>query len=90
MRKANDREQASTSGNWVDPDDAPDLSRSPWVERLAAAPVLRGRPHARDPKISTTIRLSRLVLEHFKAGGKGWQTRIDAALAEWLAARGGR
>ena len=83
------RRQASTR-NWVDPDDAPDLSQPPWPERFAAAPVLRGRPRARDPKLSTTIRLSRPVLEHFRAGGKGWQTRIDAALAEWLAGRGGR
>ena len=25
------------------------------------------------------------VVEHFKAGGRGWQTRIDAALREWIA-----
>jgi len=25
------------------------------------------------------------VIQHFKAGGRGWQTRIDAALREWIA-----
>lgn len=35
-------------------------------------------------KVSTTIRLSPEVMEAFKATGKGWQTRIDAALKEWL------
>ena len=75
---------------WTDPDDAPDLSEAPWLEHFAAAPVVRGRPRAENPKISTTIRLSREVLDRFKAGGKGWQTRIDLALAEWLAMRDGR
>lgn len=40
----------------------------------------RGRPKADSPKVSTTIRLSKVVLDHFKAGGPGWQTRIDEAL----------
>ena len=80
----------ATDGTWMDPDDAPDLSESPWAERFAAAPVVSGRPRAEDPKISTTIRLSRPVLDQFKAGGKGWQTRIDVALAEWLAMQDGR
>ena len=44
----------------------------------------RGRPPSANPKVSTTIRLSRDVIEHFKAGGRGWQTRIDAALREWI------
>ncbi len=35
-------------------------------------------------KVSTTIRLSPDVMEAFKATGKGWQTRIDAALKDWL------
>jgi len=35
----------------------------------------------RDPKrISTTIRLHPYILEAFKAGGPGWQTRINEAL----------
>jgi len=38
-------------------------------------------------KVSTTIRLSPEVLAYFKAGGKGWQTRIDAALKAWIAQR---
>ena len=31
-----------------------------------------------------TIRLSREVVEQFRASGDGWQARIDAALREWL------
>ncbi len=35
-------------------------------------------------KVSTTIRLSPDVLQAFRAAGDGWQTRIDAALKDWL------
>ena len=31
-----------------------------------------------------TIRLSPEVVETFRATGTGWQTRMDAALQEWL------
>ena len=53
-------------------------------EKLAQTPVRRGRPTITTPKVSTTIRLSQEVLDHFKAAGRGWQTRIDAALREWI------
>ena len=43
----------------------------------------RGRPAGSD-KESTTIRFDREVLAAFRAGGPGWQTRMNAALREWL------
>jgi len=61
-------------------DDAPDLSAPEWQQKFAAAKVRRGRPKAEKTKISTTIRLSPEVIEYFKAGGPGWQSRIDEAL----------
>ena len=67
-----------------DPDTAPDLSVDGWPEKFAQATVRRGRPPVTNPKVSTTIRLSRDVIDHFRAGGRGWQTRIDAALREWI------
>lgn len=36
------------------------------------------------PKVATTIRLSPDVSAAFRATGTGWQTRIDAALRDWL------
>ena len=46
---------------------------------------LRGRgPQKAQPKVSTTIRLSPDVVQAFRAAGDGWQTRIDAALKDWL------
>lgn len=41
-------------------------------------------PQKAPPKVSTTIRLSPEVVAAFRAGGEGWQTRIDAALKDWL------
>jgi uncharacterized protein (DUF4415 family) len=37
-----------------------------------------------DRKVPTTIRLSPEVSSAFRATGHGWQTRIDAALKDWL------
>ena len=67
-----------------DSDTAPDLSGDGWPEKFAKVTVRRGRPPVARPKVSTTIRLSPDVLNHFKAGGRGWQTRIDQALREWI------
>ena len=65
-------------------DDAPDLSVDGWPEKFARSPVRRGRPPLAKPKVSTTIRLSQDVIDHFKAAGRGWQTRIDNALRDWI------
>ena len=70
-----------------DPDTAPDLSRDGWPEKFAKLSVRRGRPPVARPKVSTTIRLSQDVIDHFRAGGRGWQTRIDEALREWIGSR---
>jgi uncharacterized protein (DUF4415 family) len=43
-----------------------------------------GRPVADNPKIFTGIRLDADVLESFRSTGKGWQTRINDALKQWL------
>jgi uncharacterized protein (DUF4415 family) len=45
---------------------------------------LRGRPKAAVTKERITIRLSQEVVERFRASGDGWQTRMDAALKDWL------
>lgn len=47
----------------------------------------QGRPAGSTkaaPKVATTIRLSPDVSAAFRATGTGWQTRIDAALRDWL------
>lgn len=47
--------------------------------------VLRGRGKQRAPtKVSTTVRFDPDVLDAFKSTGKGWQTRMNDALKDWL------
>jgi len=71
---------------------AADLARAvPFAQafpELAATIRRRGR-QKESTKISTTIRLSPEVIEHFRAGGPGWQSRINDALREWVAGHAG-
>lgn len=46
---------------------------------LAAFPKTRG-PQKAALKVPVSIRLSPEVVDYFKAGGPGWQGRIDEAL----------
>ena len=41
-------------------------------------------PQRAPKKVSTTIRLSNDVVQAFRSTGDGWQTRVDAALKDWL------
>ncbi|WP_345740190.1 BrnA antitoxin family protein [Pandoraea apista] len=45
----------------------------------------RGRPKAEITKERINIRLSPEVVDYFKVSGSGWQTRIDAALRQFIA-----
>ncbi len=78
--------------NWVDPDDAPEwtdemfdhaeLAKGGRVLRPATGSVMRGpgRPPSAHPKTRLTLRLDTEIVEHFRATGPGWQTRINDAL----------
>jgi uncharacterized protein (DUF4415 family) len=60
------------------------MSTDEWFEKgilyHGEKPVGRlGRPRGSD-KESVTIRLDKAALAHFRAGGPGWQTRINAAV----------
>lgn len=46
--------------------------------------VRRRGPQKMPTKERITIRLSEEVLVPFRDSGDGWQTRMDAALADWL------
>jgi uncharacterized protein (DUF4415 family) len=63
-------------------DDRP-LTREEMQTGIEAYRKQRGRPAGSD-KESTTIRFDREVLAAFRAAGPGWQTRMNAALRDWL------
>jgi len=43
-----------------------------------------GRVLGSGTKSSTTLRFDNDILAAFKATGRGWQTRVNSALREWL------
>ena len=60
-------------------------------EGQAAASIARrsGRPvgsRKASVKVPTTIRFDADILEALKASGKGWQTRVNEAVRDWLKA----
>ena len=55
-------------------------------EWAKAKPLARmGRPKAEVTKERITIRVSRDVVTQFRSTGAGWQTRMDAALRQYIA-----
>jgi uncharacterized protein (DUF4415 family) len=79
--------KTSTGIDWVDPDDAPELSDAYFDqadEHVGDQLVKRGRPRAVVVRERITIRLEHGVVEQFRASGPGWQTRMNAALVDWL------
>ncbi|MDR1936080.1 MAG: BrnA antitoxin family protein, partial [Candidatus Accumulibacter sp.] len=46
-----------------------------------------GRPKSATPKVFTGIRFDADVLAALKATGKGWQTRVNDAMRDWLKTR---
>ena len=83
-------------------DDVPELGAEWFSKAKPAAEVLprlmgptiagemlkpkRGRPVLDEPKQHVNIRLDTDIRRAFKSRGPGWQTRVNAALREWLAA----
>ena len=54
-----------------------------WFEEQGIPmPAPRGRPKAERVKTSVTIRLDAEIVEAYKAGGPGWQTRMNEDLHE--------
>jgi len=73
---------AITAAAMSDPDAMP-FTDAQWA---AVKPNVRtGRPKAEVTKERITIRLSRDVVTQFRATGVGWQTRMDAALRQYIA-----
>ena len=62
-----------------------DLPPDLQAKILAALPKTKLRGAQKAPtKEAVSIRLSAEVLDHYRATGKGWQTRIDDALKDLI------
>lgn len=69
---------------WTDEDfararPAREVHGDAWVDAKMRKP---GRPRLDHPKEAVKLRLDHEVIEYFKAGGPGWQTRINEALVK--------
>ena len=73
---------ASTIALKADPNDPEDFDATvAEVEQALAERRARLRgPQKAPTKEQVTMRLDKDVLDHFRAGGRGWQTRANDAL----------
>jgi uncharacterized protein (DUF4415 family) len=63
-------------------DEAPELTEDQLANAVMAIggiPV-RGRPRLDQPKTAIKLRIDADIIRHFRAGGPGWQTRINETL----------
>ena len=51
-----------------------------FPEMAASLTKRRGRPNVESPKKQVTLRLDADLIERIKADGRGWQSRVNAAL----------
>jgi uncharacterized protein (DUF4415 family) len=72
----------SSESNWVDPDDAPEWTDEMFDRaeiRIGDKVIRRGRPPGSAKRL-VSLRLDQAVIDHFRAGGPGWQSRLNEAL----------
>lgn len=79
-----EEDAAITAAAKSDPDAVP-LSDSEWNAVKPRARI--GRPPKMVHKVPTTIRFDPDVLAALKATGRGWQTRVNEAMREWVKSR---
>jgi uncharacterized protein (DUF4415 family) len=81
--------RSATRKTWVDPDDAPELTDE-WfqgADLMDGDKIIRrgkGRPKLAATKVQVTLRLDGDVIERYRDGGPGWQSRINEALRKQL------
>ena len=89
--------ERDTMRRLLEEDDAP-----PWSDEVFARAELRhgdtvirpatgtltkrGRPKLENPKRQVTLRLDPEIVEHFRATGTGWQSRINEVLKKAMEA----
>ena len=72
------QEIAQIKDSDIDFSDIPELDADFWKNAEIVQP---------DTTQPVTLRIKKSVLEHFKAGGKGYQTRINAVLESYVKAQ---
>ena len=87
------------NSTWIDEDEAPELSNDffdnatpliadkpvPKAVFSAAVEKAKGRPKLKNPKLLVSMRYDADIIEYFKATGKGWQSRVNEVLSQYVA-----
>ncbi len=85
----------NSDDSW-DPDTAPEIPDDAWdraqiaiggkiIRHATGTLTKRGRPPVGEAtKQQVTLRLAPKVIDHFKATGSGWQTRMNAVLERYV------
>ena len=90
----------NSDDSW-DPDTAPEIPDDAWdraqiaiggkiIRHATGTLTKRGRPPVGEAtKQQVTLRLAPKVIDHFKATGSGWQTRLNAILERYVSGSSG-
>lgn len=78
LRKVDETEPDAAA--YAEIPELPDEFFEKAVLHRGGIPVRRGRPPVDGAKKQITLRLDADVIETFRSGGPGWQSRINAAL----------
>jgi uncharacterized protein (DUF4415 family) len=82
--KPTTREERAIGAGIARDADTFELSREEFRE---LKPVRRGRPKSAVHKLPIALRLDPQVVEYFRASGRGWQTHVNEALADYVSRR---
>lgn len=91
-KRPNPEQIDSDNPEWTDEDFARARPASELLPKLFGTQIAqtmlkpRGRPRSEVVKERITIRLDADVLEAFRSTGKGWQTRMNDAMRDWVRA----
>ncbi len=87
--KASKKRRGFTAKDLKEVSDSPEFTKADFAKAKLftevfpdlSASIRRGRgPNKAPTKKLVSLRLSPEVIQHFKKGGKGWQSRIDETL----------
>ncbi len=82
-----DLEEVLDNPKWTEKDIARAKPFAVLFPELAASDRRRRGPQKSPTKAAVSLRLDRRIIDHFRATGEGWQTRINNVLLEVIGKR---
>jgi len=82
-----EEDKAITAAAKADPDAQPPTSTQ--LKAMVPLRAVRGRPRSERKKLLVSVRYSPEVIEYFRSTGRGWQSRMDGVLRQYVARHSG-